>query len=70
MIINLFLFVIVLIKNFVKTILKISLKAKSINENKYNHIIKLLDAYVNNNQNDLDNLKKEMDHLIFMMINN
>ncbi len=28
-----------LIKNFVKTILKISLKAKSINENKYNHII-------------------------------
>jgi hypothetical protein len=39
-----------LIKNFVKTILKISLKAKSINENKYSHIIKFLDAHVNNNQ--------------------
>ena len=36
-----------LIKNFVKTILKISLKAKSINENKYNNIIEFLDAYVN-----------------------
>ena len=47
-----------LIKNFVKTILKISLKAKSINENKYNHIIKFLDAYVNNNQNDLDKFKE------------
>jgi hypothetical protein len=29
-----------LIKNFVKTILKKSLKAKSINENKYSQIIK------------------------------
>jgi hypothetical protein len=47
-----------LIKNFVKTILKISLKAKSLNENKYNHIIKFLDAYVYNNQNDLDKFKE------------
>jgi hypothetical protein len=47
-----------LIKYFVKTILKISLKAKSINENKYNNIIELSDAYVNNNQNDLDKFKE------------
>ena len=63
MMINQFLFVIVapkkLIKNFVKTILKISLKAKSINENKYDHSIKFLDAYVNNNQNDLNKFKEK-----------
>jgi len=47
-----------LIKYFVQNILKISLKAKSINENKYSHIIKFLDAYVNNNQNDLDKFKE------------
>jgi len=46
-----------LIKYFVQNILKISLKAKSINENKYDHIIKFLDAYVSNNQKDLDNFK-------------
>ncbi len=34
------------------------MKGKSINENKYNHIIKFLDAYDNNNQNDLDKLKE------------
>ncbi len=34
------------------------MKAKSINENKYNHIIYFLDAYVNNNQNDLDKFKE------------
>jgi hypothetical protein len=47
-----------LIRNFVETILKISLKAKSINENKYNHDFKILDVYVNNNQNDLDKFKE------------
>ncbi len=59
-----------LIKQFVQAILKISLKAKSINENKYNHITKFLDAYFNSNQIDLDKFKEKMDHLIFMMINN
>ncbi len=59
-----------LIKYFVQNILKISLKAKQLNENKYSDIIKFLDAYVNNNQMILINLKKEMDHLIFMMMNN
>ncbi len=39
-----------LIKQFAQTILQISLKAKSTNESKYNHIIKVLDAYNNNNQ--------------------
>ena len=48
----------ILIKKIVKTILKISLKAKSINENKYNNIIEFLDAYVNNNQKDLDKFKE------------
>jgi hypothetical protein len=48
-----------LIERFVKTILKISYKAKTIIENKYNHIIKFLDAYVNNNQNDLERFKNE-----------
>jgi hypothetical protein len=47
-----------LILRIVKTILKISLKAKSINENEYNHIIKFLDAYVYNVQNDLDKFKE------------
>ncbi len=36
------------------------MKANSINEKKYNHIIKFLDhAYVNNNQNDLDKFKEK-----------
>jgi hypothetical protein len=35
-------------------ILSLSLKAKSI---KYNHIIEILDVYVNNNRNDLDKFK-------------
>jgi len=48
-----------LIKNFVKTILKISLKAKSINKNKYSNIIEFLDAYVNNNQKNLDKFKEK-----------
>ncbi len=47
-----------LVKNFVKTILKISVKAKSINENKYCHIINFQDSYVNNKQNDLDKFKE------------
>ncbi len=47
-----------IIKNFVKNILKISLKAKSINENKYSQIITFLDAYVDNNQNDLDKFQE------------
>jgi hypothetical protein len=33
-------------------------KSKSINENKYNRIINVLDAYVNNTQNDLDKFKE------------
>ena len=37
--------------------IQVSLKAKSLNENKYNHIIKFLEAYINNNQNDLDKFK-------------
>jgi hypothetical protein len=67
-----------LTKYCVQTILKISLKAKSINENKYNHINNFLDAYINNNRNDLDKFKErngssniyddKQDHLIFMMI--
>jgi hypothetical protein len=48
-----------LIKPFVQTILKISLKAKSIKENKYSHIIKILDACVKNNQDDLDKFKEK-----------
>ena len=39
-----------LIDEFIKTILKISLKAESINKIKYANIIEFLDAYVNNNQ--------------------
>ncbi len=35
-------------------------KSKSINENKYNYIIKYLDEYVNNNQNDLDKFKERI----------
>jgi hypothetical protein len=46
-----------LIDKFVKTILKISLKAESINKNKYAKIIEFIDAYVNNSQNDLDKFK-------------
>jgi hypothetical protein len=36
--------------NLSKTILKISFKAKSINQIKYNNIFMFLDAYVNNIQ--------------------
>ena len=43
-----------LINEFIKTILNISLKAKSINEIKYNNIIVFLDAYVNNIQKDYE----------------
>ena len=43
-----------LINNFVQTLLKISYKAKEINQNKYEHIIKFLDAYVINNQNTFE----------------
>jgi hypothetical protein len=39
--------------------LKILLKAKSIKEHKYGHIIKFLNAYVNNNQDDLDKFKEK-----------
>ncbi len=46
------------IDQFIKTILKISLKAKSINQIKYAGIIEFLDAHVTNIQNDLDRLKK------------
>ncbi len=40
------------------TIIRISLKAKSINQLKYAGIIEFLDAYVNNIQNDLDRFKE------------
>ena len=43
-----------LINNFIQSILKISLKAKSINQIKYANIIEFLDAYVNNIQSDYD----------------
>jgi hypothetical protein len=46
-----------LINKFIQTILKISLKAKSINQAKYANIIEFLDAYVNNIQNDYDRFK-------------
>ena len=43
-----------LIKQFVQTILKISLKAKFINKNAYSNIIEFLAAYVNNTQKDYE----------------
>ena len=46
-----------LIDQFIKTILRISLKAKSINQIKYAGIIEFLDAYVNNIQNDCERFK-------------
>jgi hypothetical protein len=58
-----------LIDQFIKTILRISLKAKSINQIKYAGIIEFLDAYVNNIQNDCDRFKERNGPLIFMMIN-
>ncbi len=59
------------IHEFIQTILKISLKAKSINEIKYNGIITFLDAYVNNIQNYCDRFKERNGPSnIFMMINN
>ncbi len=39
--------------NYIK-IIKYIIKTKSINQNRYNNINEFLDAYVNNNQNDLD----------------
>jgi hypothetical protein len=47
-----------LIDQFIKTILKISLKAKSIDQIKYAGIIEFFYAYVNNIQNDLDRFKE------------
>ena len=46
-----------LINNFIETILEISLKAKSLNQNKYANIIEFLDAYVTNVQSDYDRFK-------------
>ena len=46
-----------LINNFIQTILEISLKAKSLNQNKYANIIEFLDAYVTNVQSDYDRFK-------------
>jgi hypothetical protein len=54
---NLFLFVIVNQKNQLKTLFSRYHKSKIINENKYSQIIKFLDAYINDNQNDLDKFK-------------
>ncbi len=48
----------VLIHDSIRTILKISFKAKSINEIKYKGIITFLEAYVNNIQNDCDRFKE------------
>ncbi len=48
----------ILINEFVQTILKISLKAKSINEIKYNRLITFLDACVNNIQSDCERFKE------------
>ncbi len=50
----------VLIHEFIQTILKISIKAKSINENKYNGIITFLDSYVNNIQKECDRFKERI----------
>jgi hypothetical protein len=60
----------VLIDEFIQTVLKISLKAKSINETINKGIITFLDAYVNNIQMILIDSKNETDHQIFMMIYN
>ncbi len=51
------------IKHVVQTILNISLKQKSIHNDKYSNIIEFLDAYVDNNQEDLETRKKK-DQLI------
>ncbi len=44
---------------FPQTISNISLKAKSYNYKKYANIVEFLDAYVNNNKNDIDKFKKK-----------
>ncbi len=50
----------ILISDFIQTILKISLKAKPVNQVKYANIIEFLDAYVTNIQNDHDKFKEKV----------
>ncbi len=51
--------ILICVETFVQTILSISLKAKSINQNKYAYIVEFLDAYVNDNQKILIPQKKK-----------
>ena len=59
-----------LINEFIKTFLNLSLKAKSINEIKYNIIIVFQDAYVNNIQKDYERFIEKNGPSNITMINN
>ncbi len=51
-------------------LLKHSLQAKSLDDLKQAHIIKIYNEYINQNQSHQWFLKKEIDYLFYMMTNN